>query len=338
MIITKGADSKKLIPTHIFAFCLLDGLSKEEINKKYTRNDLKRKSCYTLDKFNYHLKIVHSTDIKRYCIEILKLDWPKCPKTNEYVGFKIDGRGINLSTYFGTGHTTMENSPKFAAFCEKMKTDRLGAGNPMFGGKPWNKGLDITTSETLRKMGEAQKGKVLTVDHKNKLKEARRLSPLKARHTQKHSPETVEKMRETTAYLWSIGTFSGRKTSIEYKMGDFLAEIRPLLKIDFVEQHQLKYFTFDYALPDAKFGIECQGSWYHVDPRLYPNGPTHAIQRRNLGRDKSKRKYAVKNGWEMFEIWETEINNGEFKNILLCRLKELNLLKESEPSIPSILK
>jgi len=28
----------------------------------------------------------------------------------------------------------------------------------------------------------------------------------------------------------------------------------------------------------------------------------------------------------MIELWETEINNEEFKNILTCKLQELNLL------------
>ena len=94
-----------------------------------------------------------------------------------------------------------------------------------------------------------------------------------------------------------------------------------------VEEYQIKYFSADFAFPEHKIAIECQGQYYHVDPRVYPNGPKTAVQRRNFGRDKAKKKYLDMKGWIMLEAWEAEINDGSFKEDILCKLKELKLLK-----------
>ncbi len=53
------------------------------------------------------------------------------------------------------------------------------------------------------------------------------------------------------------------------------------------------------------------------------------MQRRNFGRDILKKQICSdQEGWIILEAWETEINDGTFKNQILCKLKELNLLKE----------
>ena len=328
MSIIKLADSKSFIPSNMFDICYIDGLSKSEICQKYTRSDLKRKSAYFLDKFNFHLKTCYQIDIREYCIKYLKIQWPTCPVDGQLVGYKIAGKGIFLSTYHARGTTNKANNPNFAAFCEKMKTERKGAGNPMFEATPWNKGETKETNPRIKAISEKMTGRKVSPEQCEKIRQIMLASPLKARHTQKHSPETIEKLRENTARLWREGRFSGRKTGIEEKVENFLNEIKDKLTSKFEIQHQIKYFTYDLAFPEAKLGIECQGGWYHVDPRLHPNGAKHDIQRRNLIRDKAKKTFTKTIGWTILELWETEINNGEFKEILLCKLRELNLIKE----------
>ena len=143
----------------------------------------------------------------------------------------------------------------------------------------------------------------------------------------KHSEETKQKFREITAKKWADGVFN-KKTSIEVKVEDFLKGIESSLKEKFVFQHLAKYFTLDFAFPDVKVGIECQGTFFHIDPRVYPDGPICAVQRRNAGRDKSKRKYLTERGWTIIELWEIEINDGRFKQQLLCELQKLNLIEK----------
>ena len=83
----------------------------------------------------------------------------------------------------------------------------------------------------------------------------------------------------------------------------------------------------DFAFPEKKVAIECQGTYFHVDPRRYPDGPINAMQRRNFGRDKAKKKYCNLIGWEIIEVWENEINDDSFKENLKCKLLELKIIK-----------
>ncbi len=109
-------------------------------------------------------------------------------------------------------------------------------------------------------------------------------------------------------------------------MREFLALLN--LKERLQEEFQVKYYSIDFAFQNAKVAIECDGTYYHVDPRIYPDGPKDKIQRRNFGRDKAKNKYLSDRGWTILRCWETEINDGTFKEYLICKFKELNLLKE----------
>lgn len=317
-------DSKKLIPNHTFNTCLVDNLSLEEICKLYTFKDLgKNGCCYRIDKFIYHLKTKHNISVQEYFIKYHDFDWPKCPIKGNLVGFKIWGKGMVLSR-FNKGGVSKEHCPAFAKACEKFAEERKGAGNPMYGLEAWNSGLTNETDERIRLSSGKRLGRKASEETKNLQSKRRMEHPLKIRHGIPHSKETVEKMRVNTAKLWATGVFN-RTTSIHIKMREFLKTLN--LKYEWVEEFQVKYFSMDFAFPNVKIAIECQGTYYHIDPRIYPNGPKDAIQRRNFGRDIAKRKVCCdQQGWTIIEVWETEFNDGTFKEQLLCRLKELNLL------------
>src|SRR5437879_2578682 len=133
MTIIKTPDSRNLIPTIYFDVCLLDGKTRQEISKLYQRKDVNtHKSCFFLEKFEHHIKVNFSISMREYCKRYLDVPWPVCPINGEEVGFKINGKGLNLSTFVAT--VTKEFSPSFAASCERMSMERMGEGNPMFGG------------------------------------------------------------------------------------------------------------------------------------------------------------------------------------------------------------
>ena len=318
-----------LIPIDRFNICLLDNKTRKWILEEYKKEDVTtHKSCYYLQKFEHHLKIFFNISLKEYCIKYLNIEWPKCPLNGKEVGYKISGEGINVSEY--NTSVTKEHSEKFRKSCERMSKERIGAGNPMYGIPAWNRGLDITDPR-VKSMGDAHRGIPLTLEHRQKLKDARAASPLKARHTQPHSPETCKILRLNTAKLWATGVFN-RNTSIHLKMREFLNTLN--LKEQFTEEFQVWYFSMDFAFPNSKIAIECQGTYFHIDPRIYPNGPIDAIQRRNFGRDKAKRKICCdREGWKIIEIWETEINDGTFKEFLITKLKEYNLINNNETII-----
>jgi hypothetical protein len=318
------SDSYQIIPKDTFNICLVDNVSLKDICKMYTKNDLKKTSVYALDKFSHYLREKHNLSIKEYTIKYLNFAWPKCPVKEIDVGFNITGQGLIISR-FAQGGVSRELMPKLDMAYKKFSEERKGEGNPMFGRESWAKGLTKDTNESLRMRAEESRGRKTSDETKQKQRKARKNHPLKARHVAPHSLETREKLRESTARLWAEGVFN-RTTSIHIKTREFLQTLELAESVQ--EEFQVKYFSMDFAFPLAKVAIECQGSYYHVDPRIYPNGPINAIQRRNFGRDKAKKKVCCdQQGWKIIEIWEPEINNGTFKEYLKCKLKELNLLK-----------
>lgn len=321
MTLIERPDSKKFIPSGHFNICLIDGWTKEQIWKEYPKEKVtKRKNCYYIFKFIYHLKVKHNISLIEYCEKYLEIDWPLCPTKGIKVGYKTHGNGLILNKY-SLGGISKETCPNFAKGCEKLSKERMGKNNPMYGKEAWNKGLD-RTNPVIDALAREREGTKMSEESKNKMRKRRAESPIKARHTTPHSPETVEKLRENTAKLWAEGRFN-RTTSIHIKMREFLKTLD--LKEKPQEEYQVKYYSLDFALPDAKVGIECQGTYYHIDPRIYPNGPKDKIQRRNFGRDKAKRTYLTNRGWVIIECWETEINDGSFKEFMAKKLKELGL-------------
>lgn len=294
----------RLIPAHIFDVCEIDGLTKSEIIAKYSG---RANGAYYLSKFQKHLES-QGTSFQKYCKDFFGFEWPKCPGTGKNVGFKIGGTGLVLKE-FAKGGVNARVCPNFKSACDKMRADRRGESNPMFGKKPWN----------FEKKYELPRGRRLTEEHKQKLKERRAASPLKARHTTKHSAATIERLRKSTANLWASGRFN-RKTSIEIRMAQFLSGSR--WASEYVEQYQFAFFVFDFALPERKIAIECQGTYFHVDPRIYKGRVLTEMQKRNLVRDARKKAYASKAGWRVIEVWETEINDGSFEEFLTCELSK----------------
>lgn len=322
MTIIKTAKFERLIPTEYFDICKIDGKTRAEIGKLYKRTDVTtHKSCYFLEKFKFHIKKIANLDLKEYCKTYLNTAWPVCPINGKEVGFTICGAGVVIPQFNAV--VTREFSPKFDEACNRMSRERIGKGNPMYGKIPWNNGLTAETNEVVKRVADGRIGKdFLTPEGREKNRQ--RLLGKPGLHCKPHSPETIEKLRKNTARLWATGVFN-RITSIHLKMREFLNTL-PLVEA-FREEYQMVYFSLDFAFPDAKIAIETDGTFYHVDPRVYPNGPINAIQRRNFGRDKAKNKFADRLEWKIIRVWETEINDGTFKEYILCKLKELNLLK-----------
>lgn len=319
----KCQDSTYFIPINRFSTCLIDNLDRTTIINRYEKWEVTtRQTVYYLQKFEHHLRIKFNLSLKEYCKKYLNINWPICPVKKVDVGYKINGKGLKLSKY-SKGGINKESCPAFAKSCEKMSKDRIGKNNPMFGKEAWNKGLD-NSHPVIKRVSSARIGTKASDETRKKQRLARAKSPLKARHTQPHSEETIKKLRIHTAGLWATGVFQ-KVTSIHKKIREFLMTLP--LKESFKEEFQVKYFCLDFGFPNAKIGIEADGTYFHCDPRIYPNGPIDKIQRRNYGRDKAKNKYLNKMGWTVLRFWETEINDGTFKEDLICKLKKLDLLE-----------
>lgn len=330
MASSKPARSSRLIPIATFATCLADGLTLDQICHLYGRRDVHPDRAapvaYRIEKFVHHLKMVHSMTLIDYCRRYGVYDWPRCPLTGADVGYGVSGKGITLRTY--ALYAVDTSLPAHQEHYARMREVRKGAGNPMYGKVAWNAGLTAETDPRLAEAGAKGAATRGPMSEERRAEQRDRLKALIAErgplHAMPHSAETKELARRNTARLWAQGVFK-RTSSIHLKMRTLLQSL-PLLQ-PFVEEHQVKWFAMDFAFPDAKVAIEVQGSYYHVDPRFYPNGPENAMQRRNWGRDIAKRKVCCEQeGWTIIEAWEPEINNCTFTDDIICKLKQSGLL------------
>ena len=137
-----------------------------------------------------------------------------------------------------------------------------------------------------------------------------------------------------------------RKRIIEmYKSGKFPRQTNTkperilkaeLLKAGFKENedfiHQYKFgskFLCDFAFPQQKIIIECQGDYWHANPAKYPYNPNnpaedlHPVQVKGLKRDKAKAAYIRKCGWLFYPIWEYDVLNRHNRKLLVGAVKSV---------------
>jgi very-short-patch-repair endonuclease len=286
------------IPIAEFSVCLLDGLTRSEIAKRYKGHQYGRRY---LQKFAYHLKHVHGISIKEYVIRYGKIEWPKC------VGKEGDA-GYDVTRAWGLLFRTN--------LCDTGRTKKR---------VPWCKGVTKENSPVMAEIAAKRRGEVKSPETRRRMREgyARAKEAGMRRRRNPHKESTKELIRLSTAQHWAQGCFS-RDTSIQRKMQGFLNTLT--LCETPRKEYQEVYYSIDYAFPQHKVAIECDGDYYHINPRFYPNGPKDAIQQRNAGRDKAKNTFLQNRGWTVIRIWECEINAGSFKEPLICKLRELGLL------------
>ena len=193
---------------------------------------------------------------------------------------------------------------------KSASTILFGSDNPMFG----KKGFKVNNKGIKRgKLPKYWKDQLSLKAKKRKIHG----------HTgHKHSEATKAILREKTTKRIANGEFPQTKTSIHRKI---MSEMkRNKIWKGFVSEFNFNNrFCIDVADPKRRIAIECQGDYWHANPKFYSK--RNQTQGRNVGRDKIKKKALKKDGWEVIELWECDINN----NIDLCLLKIKNAISDT---------
>lgn len=71
-------------------------------------------------------------------------------------------------------------------------------------------------------------------------------------------------------------------------------------------QYQIGYKFYDFHILGTNILVEFDGSYWHCDPALYPNGPENAVQKKAIINDAYKNKLAAANGFELIRVWEND--------------------------------
>ena len=66
-------------------------------------------------------------------------------------------------------------------------------------------------------------------------------------------------------------------------------------------------FVCDFAIPEYKIAIECDGDYWHANPKIYDHNTLDARQKNKVQRDKFKKKYLTRKGWLFLSFFESDI-------------------------------
>lgn len=88
------------------------------------------------------------------------------------------------------------------------------------------------------------------------------------------------------------------------------------LNIEYVQQFEAKDIGrfYDFMIPGKNILIECDGSYFHCDPRIYDK-PISSTQKHNVKVDEIKNKWALLHGFCLIRVWEEDIKKNPQKVI-----------------------
>ncbi len=208
-------------------------------------------------------------------------------------GYKIsEEHKIKIGNANRGKHHTLESKKKLS---ESHKGRHLSKSTEFKKGIiPWNKNktnigdLRKTPIEEIsRKISEAKKGHLVSKETRQKIKEARKKL-----------------------------IFPIRDTSIEIKIQNFLTKLDiPFLTHQYLEIEHA--YQCDILIPSLNLVIECDGDYWHSNPKFYPN--PNEWQIKQIEEDKIRTQELIESGFKVLRLWENEIKGMElndFKEIL----------------------
>ncbi len=322
----------KIIENKLIANFKIDYISNEliqldEYRKKFKLNHPKKKCVYISEIADTYYKEKYNKNILEVYSQYY--DIPRCPISNEFVSYKLSGKIIlgkfsskasnkEISIYIA------KNNENYKKHIEKMKIDRKGEGNPMFGIDAWNKGLNAIDNETVRKMTSHRIGTITPDNVKLKQSESAKKRLIHGHTGIKHSEASKQIMREKTIARLKAGKFPQTNSLPHQKVRTLLEEICPN---QYYEEFQYGNFSFDFKLNN--YLIEVQGDYWHANPNTRHSGATHSVQRVNISRDRAKKKFVLSNKeFILIEIWENDIINNT-KKVKQCIQDLINPLLKS---------
>jgi G:T-mismatch repair DNA endonuclease (very short patch repair protein) len=123
------------------------------------------------------------------------------------------------------------------------------------------------------------------------------------------NPDHVKKMTEASLRRQR----KGLKTKIESKVEKKLIKLKIQNKYSKILHRKYQY---DFIIGDDIL-LEVHGDYWHANPNIYGNGKKkiNETQKFKIKQDKKKKEFAIKYGYRIYYIWESEINNNDFKVI-----------------------
>ena len=141
--------------------------------------------------------------------------------------------------------------------------------------------------------------------------------------TKKRTVSKVKTTKKTVRHHPKFGT-----SKLEE---DFARDFLDKLGVKYIWQFEAKDIGrfYDFYLPEHNIIIECDGSYYHSDPRLVKEENMNPMQKHNKRVDEYKDRWALAHGIPIMRIWEKDIRENP-KSVLQELKKRLYIETEKK--------
>ena len=296
-----------------------------EIDGKYIDELLDNGSLFFIDGTKVNRK--KSNEVKIYCDSCNNVTLWKSVPTREYI--------IKSKFFCRSCRQLGEKNSQFGKKWNderrlKRSDEMSGQKNPMYGRSfidVWTEKFGLTQSNYLlneHRLKSSKMGKSNGMFHKSffniwvdkyGLEKANQMMldwKSKKSDWLKQNPEHHNKM------IINSHIRKYRKTSIEKILELYLIEKKVNYKYNFILDGK---YQFDFLIKDLNLIIETHGDYWHANPNYYSDDdpvkkPLNETQKYKINLEKLKSDYVVKNGYQIVCLWESDIKNENYKNIL----------------------
>lgn len=179
---------------------------------------------------------------------------------------------------------------KIKMFKENLLPDVKGKNNPMYGLKPWNHGLTKHTDERIYNYGK-------------KISKSKKEEWINK--TDEEKDVIIKRLNDAMIQ-------TKKPTRIEVKIENYIKT----LNINYKKNYRIGMFLMDFYLTDYNIVIECDGDYWHSNPKFYNYDSLDKIQMKNHDRDKRKNELLIQIGVIFIRFWEYDIHNS-FEDVKL---------------------
>ena len=226
------------------------------------------------------------------------------------------GVGKNNSMY-GKKCTDYMTPEQIEQWKQNISKATKGEKNPMYGRTVES----IVGSQRWKEIKEKGHQTQLNFSAKKKKQISKKLS-LAQKQFQQKDPQLYKELK-------AKGGRAACSKRTYYKMNKFEQKIDMWLtehNIDHIysvimQNDDKRNFQFDFLIKDKRILIECNGTYWHADPRFFGENIesgkrlVNDIQRQKIKLDEDKKKFAKKHNFTLIVVWEYDINNNNWERL-----------------------
>ncbi len=181
-------------------------------------------------------------------------------------------------------------------------------------------GTGITMAERIGKEKADKMAKDHSIWMKNRTSEQIKQNAIAVKKTW-NKPEYIEFARKRALKQYASGKFPKQtNTKPERIMKKLLIDVGFIENKDFIHQYNLyNKFSLDFCFPSKRLIIECDGDYWHWNPKLHDiNDIKSDFIKKNLRKDKAKEAYIKKidnSSWTLLRFWDSELSKNPEKCI-----------------------